>query len=137
MKTDNSPDAAEDTSRIQEIIRQNAINQKLDCIAAFEIADMLNVSPGAVGRTLDLMDCRITHCQLGLFGHSPEKKIVTPETAVDSEIKLAIEAAAADGRLSCRKAWQIAARFRIAKLSVSNTCEGLGIKIKPCQLGAF
>ena len=79
MKPDNNPDPVEDTARIQQAISQQAINQKLGCAAAFEIAAKLNVSPIAVGRTLDQMDYRITHCQLGLFGHSPEKKIVAPE----------------------------------------------------------
>ena len=83
------------------------------------------------------MNCRITYCQLGLFGHSPEKKIVRPEKAVDLRLKTVIEAAAEDGRLSCLKAWDIAAQLQIPKIAVSNACEGLGMRIKPCQLGAF
>ena len=137
MKPDNNPDTVEDTSRIQQAISQQAINQKLGCGAAFEIAAKLTVSPKAIGRALDQMDYRITHCQLGLFGHSPEKKIVTPEKAVDTKLKTAVEAAAEDGRISCLKAWDIAAQLRIPKIAVSNACEGLGVKIKPCQLGAF
>ena len=137
MKPDNNPDTVEDTSRIQQAISQQAINQKLGCGAAFEIAAKLTVSPKAIGRALDQMDYRITHCQLGLFGHSPEKKIVTPEKAVDLRLKTVIEAAAEDGRLSCLKAWDIAAQLQIPKIAVSNACEGLGMRIKPCQLGAF
>jgi hypothetical protein len=141
MKPDNNPETVEDTSCIQSAISQHAINQmlgqKLGCVEAFEIAAKLNVSPKAVGRTLDQMDYRITHCQLGLFGHSPDKKIVAPEKAVDPRLKAVIETAAKDGRLSCLKAWDIAAQLHIPKLAVSNACEGLGLKIKPCQLGAF
>jgi len=137
MKPDNNPDTVEDTSRIQQAISQQAINQKLGCGAAFEIAAKLTVSPKAIGRALDQMDYRITHCQLGLFGHSPEKKIVTPEKAVDLRLKTVIEAAAEDGRLSCLKAWDIAAALQLPKLAVSNACEGLEMRIKPCQLGAF
>ena len=137
MKPDNNPDPIENISRIQQAISQQAINQKLGCVAAFEIAAQLNVSPKAVGRTLDQMNYRITHCQLGLFGHSPEKKIVAPDKAVDLRLKTAIEAAAADGRISCLKAWDIAAALQLPKLAVSNACEGLEMRIKPCQLGAF
>ncbi len=137
MKPDNNPDPVENISRIQQAITQQAINQKLGCVAAFEIAAQLNVSPKAVGRTLDQMNYRITHCQLGLFGHSPEKKTVTPDKTVDLRLKTAIEAAAAEGRLSCLKAWDIAAALQLPKLVVSNACEGLGMRIKPCQLGAF
>jgi hypothetical protein len=137
MKPDNNPDFTEDTSRIQQAISQQAVNQKLGCGAAFEIAAELNVSPKAIGRTLDRMNCRITHCQLGLFGYSPEKKIVTPDKDIDLVLKTALEAVAKDGRISCLNAWDIAAQLRIPKIAVSNACEGLGLRIKPCQLGAF
>ena len=137
MKPDNNPDPVEDISRIQQAISQQAVNQKLACVAAFEIAAKLKVSPKAIGRTLDQMDYRITHCQLVLFGHRPEKKIVTPDKTVDLRLKTAIEAVAEDGRLSCLKAWEIAAQLQSPKLAVSNACEGLGMRIKPCQLGAF
>jgi PIN domain nuclease of toxin-antitoxin system len=83
------------------------------------------------------MDYRITHCQLGLFGHSPEKKIVTPEKTIGIGLKTALEAATENGRLSCLTAWEIAEQLQIPKIAVSNACEGLGMKIKPCQLGAF
>jgi hypothetical protein len=134
---DKKPEITKDTSRIQQAISQLAVDKKLGCAAAFEIAAKLNVSPRAVGRTMDQMDYRIVNCQLGLFGHSPEKKIVTPEKTIDLRLKTAIEAGAKDGRISCLKAWDIAAQLQIPKITVSNACEGLGIKIKPCQLGAF
>ena len=137
MKPDNNPDPVEDTSHIQQAISQQAVNQKLGCGMAFEIAAKLNVSPKAIGRALDQMDCRITHCQLGLFGYSPEKKIVTPDKDIDPGLKTAMEAVAEGGRLSCLNAWDIAAKLRIPKIAVSNACEGLGLRIKPCQLGAF
>jgi hypothetical protein len=137
MKPDSNLDSIEDTSRIKQAISQQAGNQKLDCAAAFDISAKLSVSPKAIGQALDQMDYRITHCQLGLFGHSPEKKIVTPDKAVDLRLKTAIEAVAEDGRLSCLNAWDIAVTLQIPKISVSNACEGLGMRIKPCQLGAF
>ena len=134
---DKNPDTVEDTSRIQQSISQQAINKKLGCVAAFEIATKLNVTPISVGKTLDLMEYRITHCQLGLFGHNPEKKIVTPEKAIGIGLRTALESATENGRLSCLKAWEIAEQLQIPKIAVSNACEGLGMKIKPCQLGAF
>ncbi len=137
MKPDNTPDTDDNTPRILQAIAQQAANQKLGCAAAFEIAAELNVSPKAVGRALDQMDYRITHCQLGLFGHSPEKKIVIPEKNISPGLKAAIETAAKDGRLACLKAWEIAVALQISKITVSNACEGLGMRIKPCQLGAF
>jgi hypothetical protein len=137
MKPDDSPDTVDDTARIQHAISQKAIDKKLGCAAAFEIAVELNVSPRAVGRAMDNMDYRMIQCQLGLFGHSPEKKIVTPEKTIEIRLKTAIDAAAEDGRISCLKAWNISDQLQIPKMTVSNACEGLGIKIKPCQIGAF
>jgi hypothetical protein len=52
-------------------------------------------------------------------------------------LKTAIESAAEDGRISCLNAWNIAVALAMPKIAVSNACEGLGIRIKPCQLGAF
>ena len=42
-----------------------------------------------------------------------------------------------DGKLACRDAWAIAKQYRGSKMAVSGACESFGIKIKPCQLGAF
>jgi len=137
MKSDNSPDPTEDTPRIRQAISRLAMDNRLGCAALFEIAAELGVSPGAMGRTMDGMDYRITHCQLGLFGHGPDKKTVICEKNVSPELKAAVETAAKEGRLSCLKAWDIAERLRIPKIAVSNACEGLGMRIKPCQLGAF
>jgi hypothetical protein len=136
-KLDKNPDITEDTTRIQQAISQLAVDKKLGCATAFEIAAKLKVSPRAIGRTMDQMDYRIINCQLGLFGHSPEKKIVTPEKSVNLRLKTPIEAGAEDGRISCLKTWDIAAQLQISKITVSNACEGLGIKINHCQLGAF
>jgi hypothetical protein len=137
MKPDKNPTITEDTSSIQHTISRKAIDRKLGCIAAFESAAELGISPQTVGQTLDQMDYRITHCQLGLFGHSPDKKIVIPEKNIRPELKAAIETAAKDSPLSCLEAWNIAAKLQIPKTAVSNACEGMGIKISPCQLGAF
>jgi hypothetical protein len=137
MKPDKKPKTTEDTSGIQQTISRKAIDRKLGCVAAFEISAELRISPQAVGQTLDQMDCRITHCQLGLFGYSPDKKIVIPENNIRPELKAAIEAAVKDSRMSCLNVWDIAAQLQIPKIAVSNACEGMGIKISPCQLGAF
>jgi len=47
------------------------------------------------------------------------------------------DGAMVDERLPCAAAWDIAAQAGISKMALSAACEALGIKIKPCQLGAF
>ena len=110
---------------------------KVPCIVAFEIAEALQISPYEVGKTADLMNFKLTKCQLGLFGYLPQKKIVQPQDSVKAEIKDAISQSLSHGRLSCQRAWEIASRFNINKMAVSSACETMGIKIKECQLGAF
>jgi hypothetical protein len=122
---------------IQEAIRQHAPQNELPCAVAFQIAADLKVTPAAVGQTLDLMGCRLVKCQLGLFGYSPQKRIVKPQPPDAPEVAAAIQAALENERLPCRAAWEIAERFKLRKMVVSGACEALGIKIKPCQLGAF
>jgi hypothetical protein len=79
----------------------------------------------------------LVKCQLGLFGYTPEKKIVKPAAAENPDLTSAIQDARVDGDLSCKTAWEIARRFDVSKMKVSSVCEQLKIKVKPCQLGAF
>jgi len=123
--------------QLQEMITSRAVNNALSCKAAFELAGLLGISPGAVGAAADQMDVHLLECQLGLFGYKPEKKIVKPLDAVDPEMAAALQSALLNDRLPCRAAWDIAERFQVEKMTVSGACETLGIKVRPCQLGAF
>ena len=124
-------------SRIRAAVTDRGKDGQLACAAAFTIAKTLAVSVAEVGRAADLLEYHLTHCQLGLFGYRPEKKIVTPAASVSEALAAAIRSELADGRLPCRAAWAIADAHGIGKREVSAACEALGIKIKPCQLGAF
>jgi len=118
-------------------IEKRAPEGVLPCAVAFDIAKILEVSPREVGRAADQVRCKLTKCQLGLFGYAPQKKIVSAKLPADAGIPEAIRTQTADGHLSCAAAWEIADRFAVRKMVVSAACEALGIKIKPCQLGAF
>jgi hypothetical protein len=110
---------------------------RVSCAVAHDLADELAVTPAAVGRTMDLLEYRIVKCQMGIFGYEPEKKIVKPATAVSDELRDRVLKAAPQGRISCAACWKVAAASGIQKIAVAAACETLGIKIKPCQLGAF
>lgn len=122
---------------ITEQIKEKARDGEVACALAFQIADALGVSPADVGKTLDLLELKLSKCQLGLFGYRPDKKAVKPKPAENHQMEKAIRDALVDGKLACRDAWRIAGRFKVPKMVVSGACEALGIKIKPCQLGAF
>ena len=131
----------ESNAQVNEKIKDHIIRQTKDnalsCAVAHKIAADLNVSPAEVGKTADLLEMMLVKCQLGLFGYTPEKKIVKPKAAENPDMTSAIQDALVDGKLSCENAWEIARRFDVSKMKVSSVCEQLKIKIKPCQLGAF
>jgi hypothetical protein len=122
---------------IKNEIEKRSINNEIPCAVAFEIIEDIGVLPAEVGKTIDLMNYKLVKCQLGLYGYTPQKKIVTPQDTTDHDLKNAIQNALVDERLPCVSAWEIAARFQIPKLTVSGIAEAMGVKIKPCQLGAF
>ena len=132
----HGPAASVDDS-ITDKVLANAKEGELACAVAFKIAAELKIQPAEVGKAVDLLDIRLIKCQLGLFGYKPEKKIVKAKFAEDPDLEKAIRAALSGEKLACREAWDIARRFQIPKMAVSNACEALKIKIKPCQLGAF
>ena len=122
---------------IKEAVLKRAKEEKLSCAVAFEIAKELGVEAAEVGKTVDLLNFRLMKCQLGLFGYLPEKKIIKPQNTENQDLKDAILNALVDGRLPCKNAWDIAAEFKIGKMTISSIAEAMKIKIKPCQLGAF
>ena len=124
-------------SRIAAAIREKAEIDNITCAAAHGIARQLAVSPLEVGKTADLMAYRLVKCQLGLFGYSPVKKIVKAAEAIPDALHQLLQDAAIDGKISCAACWGIAQTLGVKKIAVSAACERLGIKIRPCQLGAF
>ena len=136
-KTEKNLKDFEPDPSIMERIRQNTKSEALPCAVAFEIAESFGVAPLHVGRTADSMNVSLSKCQLGLFGYKPNKKIVKQQPAEKVSITDAIRDGLVENRLPCVTAWNIAADFNISKLSVANACEAMGVKVKPCQLGAF
>jgi len=122
---------------IKDEIEKHVEDKQLPCAVAFAVAEKLMVTPQEVGVTLDLLNYKITKCQLGLFGYQPNKKRVKGLVDIPEDLKMAINEALVDNRLACKSAWQIAGNCHVGKMTVSSACETLGIKIKPCQLGAF
>ncbi len=118
-------------------IRNRAKNNELACAVAFKIAKDLEISPAEVGKTTDLINCELIKCQLGLFGYAPGKKKLDLQTTPRQDMTDAISDGLVNGKLACKAAWDIAERYNVPKLTVGSTCETMGIKIKPCQLGAF
>ena len=118
-------------------IKKSAKNGEVACAVAFQIVEELKLTPAEIGKAIDLLEFKITKCQLGLFGYGPDKKAVEPKAPENQQLKEAIRDALSDEKLACRDAWSIASRFNVPKRTVSAACEALEIKIAPCQIGAF
>ena len=123
-------------ARIMEALAVRRKDNTLSCAEAFDIARKLDVSKIEVGNALDMMDIKIVKCQLGLFGHKDGKRVksdsLLPEILLET-----LSSFRETGRMPCRRVHEIALELGIGRPVVANACEALGIKIKPCQLGAF
>ncbi len=124
-------------AHIRKRMNERAEGGKLPCAVAFALAEELGAQPANIGTYADNMGIRLVKCQLGLFGYEPEKKIVKPREIVQDEIRAAVMARLTEGCLPCKEAFSAAALLGVRKMDISGACETLGIKIKPCQLGAF
>jgi hypothetical protein len=123
--------------KIVDALTSAVSDNTIPCAVAFRVAAELNESTGEVGFTIDTLEYTITKCQLGLFGYGPKKRKVKPADSVSPALEEAIKKALINDRLPCASAWGIAERLGLVKLSVASACETLGVKISPCQLGAF
>ena len=114
-----------------------AAEGRITCTAAHEVAAELGVPPAKVGTTIDLLEYRLIECELGLFGSSVE--LEAPESAdeLPQELRDRLAETASNGRVSCLACWKIADDLGLERRVASAACEVLGLKIKPCQLGAF
>ena len=122
---------------IAEAVKEKATNNEISCASAFTIVDDLRFPPEEVGFTIDALEITIIKCQLGLYGYKPKKKIIKPADQVTPDLEKAIRDGLVNDRLPCAAAWETAKTFGLRKMEVSSACEALGIKITPCQLGAF
>ena len=131
------PSGSETDSRVVDALKQRASAGGVPCAVAFKVASELDVTPGLVGKTADLLELKLKKCQIGLFGYEPDRRIVKPAETVSGELETCIRKELTDNRLSCEKAWGIARELGLTKMAVTSACERLGIKINACQLGAF
>ncbi len=127
---------------LADAIRSSLVDGQLPCARAFVIARQFQVEPLRIGDEADALGISLSRCQLGLFGYGPKaegkhKRVKAMEN-VPPRLAQALHAAAgATGKLSCAEAWRIAKEMHLSRQAVSNAVEGLGLRITPCQLGAF
>lgn len=110
----------------------------ISCRDAHNISANLNIKPMDIGVAIDLSEKKISKCQLNLFGHGKGKPENKPAKNIDGGIKKDIyENLDGNKKISCISCWKIADLKGVSKVEITRICEGLGIKITACQLGAF
>ena len=122
---------------VEDALKKEAEEGQIPCAVAFKIASETGWDASEVGVASDLLELRLSKCQLGLFGYTPRKRIVKAAEEVSENLRKKIQDSLSDNRLPCAVAWEIAKAFGLRKMEVSSACEKLGIKISHCQLGAF
>ena len=129
-----------DNRQINETIAQKikslAQDNHLDCASAHKVAKTLNTTPSEIGVQIDLLEYKITACQLGLFGYSGGKNL-EPAIDISPELNERLDETSKDKRISCLECWTIARELKLKRLDIGSACEKKEFRIKPCQLGAF
>jgi hypothetical protein len=129
------------SEKIRDMIALYPEKGKLPCAVAHYIAAYLNLGPIEVGKIATQTGARLYQCQLGLFGYGrkgkSEYKITGRKVEVEKEVLDLIKAHATDGRVPCAVLWEIADSKGIMRAEAGNAADALGIKVSPCQLGAF
>jgi hypothetical protein len=123
--------------KISSLIKSKAKDNELTCAAAHKAAEELGVKPIEIGIQTDLLEFRITMCQLGLFGYEGGTKKIDPDFNLPLDMEEQIDKISKDGRISCLESLNIADGLKSKRVDVASCCEKKGLKIKPCQLGAF
>ncbi len=128
--------------KLTEAIRFQMKNGTIACASAFAVAKKNSVDPLLIGKTADVLQIHLSHCQLGLFGFPGHAKgwdsakvaeIPAPK-GLEEAIRSAIDPA---GELTCCAAWELADRFRVSRILIGFITDKLNIRIHKCQLGAF
>jgi hypothetical protein len=129
------------SKKIKEMIDIYPEKGNLPCAVAHYIAAYLGIEPLEVGKEATAKAVRLYQCQLGLFGYGRKGqsayKIVGRKVEVEKQVLDLIRADTLEGKISCARLWEIAESTGVIRAEVGNAADSLGIKIAPCQLGAF
>ena len=56
-----------DKKRIEELVKQAAVEGRLACSAAHQLAEQYQISLEEIGAAAERLDIKVTACQLGCF----------------------------------------------------------------------
>ena len=121
----------------KNVLEENARDGKITCASVHGAAKKLGITPAEAGIQADLLELRLIRCSLGLFGYDNDTKILKSKDSIPEELDTMLDKASVDKRISCIDCWTIAKELKLKRIEVSSACEAKGLRIRPCQLGAF
>lgn len=122
---------------VKKVLEENATDGKITCASVHGAAKKLGITPAEAGIQADLLELRVIRCALGLFGHDNNTRRVESMESIPEELDTMLDKASADKRISCIDCWTIAKELKLKRIEVASACEAKGLRIRPCQLGAF
>ncbi|OQY02240.1 MAG: hypothetical protein B6I26_01445 [Desulfobacteraceae bacterium 4572_130] len=123
--------------KAEKIIKQKSKDEKITCKSLHIAAKEIGITPSDAGIQIDLMGLKLIECQLGVFGYLPNGKILKKEIKFSKQVEKIIEKNTQNGKIICKKCWEIAKNLKMKKLDISSIANIKNIKIKNCQLGAY
>jgi hypothetical protein len=129
-----SPEKLEE---LEESVKSALKEGYLACPVAWSLAKKADVPKIAVGAMTDKLGFRITDCQLGCFKVDKTLYTEPPRETIDPEMIAEIEELERDKKLTCERAFELAAKYKQKPMVIGNETSARNIKIRNCQLGCF
>lgn len=128
--------APEKLKELESKVKKSLKGGYLPCAKAFSIAEEMGVPKIAVGAMTDRLGLRISDCRTGCF--KVEKTIRDGSgQQIDEKIIQAVTALKDKDELTCANVFSLAAQFSVLPMTVADTANLKGWKIRQCQLGCF
>ena len=121
----------------KKILEASSKQGTITCASVHGAAKKLGITPAEAGAQADLLELRLIRCSLGLFGHDSGTNTLPPMETIPEALAQRLDQASNGGRISCLDCWNIAKTLKLKRMEVASACEARGLRIKPCQLGAF
>lgn len=127
----------EKLAELQSIVGSSLRDGYMPCPLAWKIAREAGVPRIAVGAIVDKMGHRVTDCQIGCFKveKTPFEDIEVKR--LEGEIVNEIQKLESAKQLTCEAVFELAHKYRLKPMDVSNEINALGFKVSVCQLGCF
>ncbi|MDD5604720.1 MAG: hypothetical protein RBR99_04070 [Dehalococcoidales bacterium] len=128
---------AEKLAELESVISASLKDGYMPCPLAWKIARDAGVPRIAVGAIVDKMGRRVIDCQIGCFkvDKTPFEDIEMKR--MDGEVVAEINQLESAGRLTCEAVFELARKYKLKPMDISNEINARDFKVSVCQLGCF